>query len=160
MKRMKNVHVCTGTSCADHVDAKRVLPLSLSLSLSLSPSLPSSLPLSLPPAQSSQECHMSELNSIKSDLNLAIQNLPKWMSPHNVEKDLLHQFNKAFLLAEPYGTVLIISPWNFPVALCIQPLIGAIAAGGSPMYVHVLYYMCCMCMCICWISLGYWHVRS
>lgn len=32
---------------------------------------------------------------------------------------------------QPYGVVLIISPWNFPFILSFQPLIGAIAAGNS-----------------------------
>ncbi|HBR01173.1 MAG TPA: aldehyde dehydrogenase family protein, partial [Ruminiclostridium sp.] len=37
---------------------------------------------------------------------------------------------KSFVVAEPYGIVLIMSPWNYPFQLCMAPLIGAIAAGN------------------------------
>ena len=63
------------------------------------------------------------------DLSLAINNLDKWMAAQPVEKGLLHQFNSAYVKPEPYGMVLIMSPWNYPVMLSLQPLVGAIAAG-------------------------------
>lgn len=36
----------------------------------------------------------------------------------------------SFTVAEPYGVVLIMSPWNYPFMLCMEPLIGALAAGN------------------------------
>lgn len=74
---------------------------------------------------------MSELNEILSDISLAISNLEKWMSPEYVAKDLLNRFNTAFIQPEPYGVVLIISPWNYPLMLSLQPLVGVIAAGKN-----------------------------
>lgn len=37
---------------------------------------------------------------------------------------------KSFISPEPYGVALIVSPWNYPVQLCLNPLIGAISAGN------------------------------
>ena len=36
----------------------------------------------------------------------------------------------SFVSPEPYGVVLIMSPWNYPILLCLDPLIGAISAGN------------------------------
>ena len=79
--------------------------------------------------QPQQEVLMTELNLVTSDIDLALSNLSSWMSPDYVHKDLLNKFNSAYIVPEPYGVVLIISPWNFPLMLSLQPLVGAIAAG-------------------------------
>ena len=39
----------------------------------------------------------------------------------------------AFVRPEPKGVVLIIAPWNYPVAMCLDPLVAAIAAGNCVM---------------------------
>ena len=36
---------------------------------------------------------------------------------------------QVYTVAEPYGVALIIAPWNYPIQLCLLPLVGAIAAG-------------------------------
>lgn len=72
---------------------------------------------------------MTELNLVLSDISLAISNVEKWMAPQHVAKDLVNKFNTAFILPEPYGVVLLISPWNYPLLLTLQPLVGIIAAG-------------------------------
>lgn len=77
-----------------------------------------------------QETTMIELNPVRGDLSLALSSIHKWMSPESVEKNLLHKFNSAYVQPEPYGVVLLMSPWNYPFLLCVQPLIGAIAAGN------------------------------
>lgn len=41
------------------------------------------------------------------------------------------QLDSAFIRKDPYGVVLIIAPWNYPIHLFLVPLIGAIAAGES-----------------------------
>ena len=76
---------------------------------------------------------MTELNLILSDISLAISNVEKWMSPEYVAKDLVNRFNIVFIQPEPYGVVLIISPWNYPLMLTLQPLVGVIAAGNVSM---------------------------
>lgn len=67
-----------------------------------------------------------ELNSITN----AIKNLKRWAKPKK-EKTPFYLFpSKSFIISEPYGTVLIIGPYNYPVQLVLEPLIGAIAAGN------------------------------
>lgn len=39
--------------------------------------------------------------------------------------------SKSIIIPEPYGTVLVIAPWNYPLQLALSPLIGAIAAGNT-----------------------------
>ena len=77
---------------------------------------------------------MGEINLILTDISYALTNLQKWSSPRNAQKDLVHQFDKMYLMPEPYGTVLIIAPWNYPIGLLLEPLIGAIAAGIVQFY--------------------------
>ena len=72
---------------------------------------------------------MTELIKVLSDISLAVSNVEKWMCPEYVAKDLVNKFNTAFTQPEPYGVVLIISPWNYPLLLTLQPLVGVIAAG-------------------------------
>jgi aldehyde dehydrogenase (NAD+) len=81
--------------------------------------------------KSRQEFTMGEINLILTDISYALTNLQKWSSPRNAQKDLVHQFDKMYLMSEPYGTVLIIAPWNYPIGLLLEPLIGAIAAGNA-----------------------------
>ena len=73
---------------------------------------------------------MTELIKVLSDISLAVSNVEKWMCPEYVTKDLVNKFNTAFTQPEPYGVVLIISPWNYPLLLTLQPLVGVIAAGN------------------------------
>ncbi|XP_064398024.1 aldehyde dehydrogenase, dimeric NADP-preferring-like [Halichondria panicea] len=78
-----------------------------------------------------QETMMTEVNQITTDIDHTLSNLRTWMAPEHVEKDLLNRFNSAYLMPEPYGVVLIISPWNYPLMLSLMPLTGAIAAGNA-----------------------------
>ncbi|XP_061856592.1 aldehyde dehydrogenase family 3 member B2-like isoform X2 [Colius striatus] len=52
------------------------------------------------------------------------------MKDEHVDKSLVLQLDSAFIRKDPYGVVLIISPWNYPIHLFLVPLIGAIAAGN------------------------------
>ncbi|PGZ51135.1 aldehyde dehydrogenase [Bacillus anthracis] len=58
------------------------------------------------------------------------KNLKKWMKPEK-KKTPIHLFPaKSYIVKEPYGTVLIIGPFNYPFQALIEPLIGAIIAGN------------------------------
>ncbi len=85
---------------------------------------------------------LTEVNQITTDIDHAVASLSSWMSPDRVQKDLLNKFNAAYLLPEPYGMVLIISPWNYPLMLSLMPLTGAIAAGK------------CIVLCSCTLQLS------
>ncbi|XP_063289534.1 aldehyde dehydrogenase family 3 member B1 isoform X3 [Pelobates fuscus] len=76
------------------------------------------------------EAEISELSLIRSEINLARNSLNSWMKDEHVSKNLATYFDSAFIRKDPFGVVLIISPWNYPFQLCLIPLVGAIAAGN------------------------------
>ena len=66
-----------------------------------------------------------------SELQYVIDNLAFWSKPERTSSSLANFPSSSYIYSEPYGTVLIISPWNYPFLLSISPLIGAIAAGNT-----------------------------
>ena len=72
---------------------------------------------------------MMESSYIITDIANALKNIDNWMAPQYVQKDLLNKMNDVYILPEPFGVVLILGAWNFPVQLTLAPLVGAIAAG-------------------------------
>lgn len=82
--------------------------------------------------KSKTEAYFSEIGFCLKELNDCIKNIDKWTSIKKVKSNkLIFPISKAYIKREPLGTVLIISPWNYPVNLTISPLIGAIAAGNT-----------------------------
>lgn len=77
------------------------------------------------------ESYMTEIGMVLDDLGFAIKHLKKWMKPNKVKTPLAQFPSKSFTVSEPYGVVLIMSPWNYPFNLCIEPLIGAISGGNT-----------------------------
>ena len=77
------------------------------------------------------ESFISEFGLVISELNLAIKNLKTWSTPKRVKSSILTFPSKDYIYKEPYGTILIIAPWNYPFLLAIEPLIMAIAAGNT-----------------------------
>ena len=77
------------------------------------------------------EAYSSEVGFVLESITFTMKRLKKWIR-HENKKVPLHQFgSKGYLTYEPYGTVLIIGPFNYPFQLLIEPLIGAIAAGNT-----------------------------
>lgn len=76
------------------------------------------------------EAYVTEIGFIYSEIRYSLRKLKKWMKPKKVRSSLLQFPASSKILSEPYGVVLIISPWNYPFLLSISPLIGAIAAGN------------------------------
>ncbi|KAK2499902.1 hypothetical protein MC885_017992 [Smutsia gigantea] len=76
------------------------------------------------------ESEVSEIGIGHSEINLALRNLRSWMKDEKVAKNLAMQLDSAFIRKEPFGLVLIIAPWNYPVNLTLVPLVGALAAGN------------------------------
>ncbi|XP_010114931.1 PREDICTED: aldehyde dehydrogenase family 3 member B1-like, partial [Chlamydotis macqueenii] len=76
------------------------------------------------------ETEFSEILLCKNELHEALNNLSRWMKDEHVDKNLVTRLDSAFIRKDPYGVVLIIAPWNYPVHLLLGPLIGAIAAGN------------------------------
>ncbi|XP_056296587.1 aldehyde dehydrogenase family 3 member A2-like isoform X1 [Pseudoliparis swirei] len=72
-----------------------------------------------------------ETLGLEGEINLAIEKLAEWAAPRPVEKSLLTISDEVYIQPEPLGVVLIIGTWNYPWALTLQPLVGAIAAGNA-----------------------------
>ena len=80
--------------------------------------------------KSKEECWITENGFFLSEIGVAIKKLSSWMKPEKVGTNLLNIPSSSFIMPEPLGVVLIISPWNYPFQLLLTPLIGAIAAGN------------------------------
>ncbi len=80
--------------------------------------------------KSSFESYTSEIGFILSSISHTIKHLKKWMKPEKKKTPISLFFSKSMVIKEPYGSVYIIGPYNYPFQLLIEPLIGAIAAGN------------------------------
>ena len=74
------------------------------------------------------ESYMTEIGMVYEDLSFQEKHLPKWIKPQRVRTPLAQFHARSFVISEPYGVTLIMSPWNYPFLLTISPLIAAIAA--------------------------------
>ena len=81
--------------------------------------------------KSATEAGITEIMGIKTEASFAIKNLNKWMKTRRVGAPLTVSFTRGWIRPEPKGTVLIISPWNYPILLVLNPLIAAVAAGNT-----------------------------
>ncbi|XP_071778256.1 aldehyde dehydrogenase family 3 member A2-like [Centroberyx gerrardi] len=72
-----------------------------------------------------------ETLGLENEINLAVEKLAEWAAPRPVEKNLLTISDEVYVQPEPLGVVLIIGAWNYPWAVTLQPLVGAIAAGNA-----------------------------
>ncbi|MBD3617327.1 MAG: aldehyde dehydrogenase [Gracilimonas sp.] len=77
------------------------------------------------------ETYATELGLLHQEISFTIKNLKKWAKPRRVSRDWVNFPSSNFVFKEPYGSVLIIAPWNYPIQLTLMPLIGAVAAGNT-----------------------------
>ncbi|AMO19507.1 aldehyde dehydrogenase [Flavobacterium columnare] len=77
------------------------------------------------------ESMISETEYIINELRYTIRKIDSWVKPKRVFPSLLNFPSKDYLYSEPYGKILIISPWNYPIQLAFSPLIAAVAAGNK-----------------------------
>ncbi|WP_326909853.1 aldehyde dehydrogenase [Sedimentibacter sp. MB31-C6] len=75
------------------------------------------------------EVYMTEIGMVLEELSFHIRHLSRWMRNKRVSTSIAQFPAKSFISPEPYGVALIMSPWNYPIQLCLLPLIGAISAG-------------------------------
>ena len=76
------------------------------------------------------EAYSSEIGVVLTELNYFIKNIDCLTKPKRVKGSLLNFPSRDYIYSDPYGRVLIMSPWNYPFQLVINPLIAAIAAGN------------------------------
>lgn len=77
------------------------------------------------------EAKMIETDYVLNDIKGMLFNLNSYTKPKKVSKTLVLAFDDGYIQSEPYGVVLIIGTWNYPLMVCLSPLIGAIAAGNA-----------------------------
>ncbi|MZK54047.1 aldehyde dehydrogenase [Clostridium beijerinckii] len=76
------------------------------------------------------ESYVTEIGFIYLSIENTINNLKKWAKPKKTKTPIFLKPGKSYIVSEPYGSVLIIGPYNYPFQLVIEPLIGAISAGN------------------------------
>lgn len=77
------------------------------------------------------EAYATEIGFTLDEISHALKYLPEWMETETVKTPLVHQPGQSYLIYEPRGVSLIIAPWNYPVQLLLDPLVGALAAGNT-----------------------------
>ena len=79
--------------------------------------------------KSPEEAILTELSIVRGEVRNHLRHLGRWMRPERRPTPLKLQPSTSRILSEPLGTALIIAPWNYPVQLLLNPLVGAISAG-------------------------------
>lgn len=93
--------------------------------------------------KSYEEAYLTEISIVLGEIDNFLKNLPRWAAPSKKHTPLKLFPSRSAVLTEPLGLALIIAPWNYPVQLLLNPLVGAIAAGctavlkPSPYVPHV-----------------------
>lgn len=80
--------------------------------------------------KASFESYMTEIGIVKEEIRYTQKHLRRWAKVRRVHTPLTQFPSRSFVYPEPYGVVLIMSPWNYPFQLTIAPLVGAICAGN------------------------------
>jgi aldehyde dehydrogenase (NAD+) len=76
------------------------------------------------------EAHMTEVGLVLDETHFLVKNTSKWAKKKSRATPLSIFPASSYEIAEPYGVVLVMSPWNYPFQLSMEPLVGAIAAGN------------------------------
>lgn len=80
--------------------------------------------------KSGMESYMCEVGMTLAELSYLLAHTPAYFRPHRAATPLAQFHAASFTQAEPYGLVLVMSPWNYPFMLTLEPLLGAIACGN------------------------------
>ena len=79
--------------------------------------------------KSYQEAYLTELSIVKAEVKNHIKHLKSWAKPKRKATPIKMFPSRSRIVSKPLGNTLIISPWNYPVQLLLNPLVGAISAG-------------------------------
>ncbi|XP_039435479.1 aldehyde dehydrogenase, dimeric NADP-preferring-like isoform X6 [Culex pipiens pallens] len=77
-----------------------------------------------------QEAHVLEIDFMINDIRNTIFNLQEWVKPEKPEKTMVNIMDGVYIYKDPYGVVLVIGAWNYPLQLTLVPVAGAIASGN------------------------------
>ena len=79
--------------------------------------------------KSPKEAYLTEISIVRGEIRSHLRHLGKWMRPERRPSPLKLLPSKSRILSQPLGQALIVAPWNYPVQLLLNPLVGAISAG-------------------------------
>jgi len=79
--------------------------------------------------KSYEEAYLTELSIVKGEIRTHLRNISGWARRRRAATPLKLFPSRSHIVKEPLGNALIISPWNYPVQLLLNPLVGAISAG-------------------------------
>lgn len=79
--------------------------------------------------KSYEESFMTEIGLVFGEISDALKHLRKWAGRRRRPTPVTGLPSSSYIVREPLGCTLIVSPWNYPVQLLLNPLVGAIAAG-------------------------------
>lgn len=80
--------------------------------------------------KSAFESYETEIGIVLEEIRYTVKHLPGWAKPRRVKTPIIHFPSSSYIYTEPYGSVLIMSPWNYPFQLAMAPLVGALAGGN------------------------------
>ena len=75
------------------------------------------------------EGYLTETGLVLDELHFHLSHLDRWLRPRRCKTPLSQMPGRSFVFSRPKGCVLIVSPWNYPLQLSLEPLAGAISAG-------------------------------
>ena len=79
--------------------------------------------------KSFQEAYLTEIGLVKAEIRESLKHVCRWSRRKRIHTPLTLFPSSSFVVKEPLGCALIVSPWNYPVQLLLNPLVGAISAG-------------------------------
>lgn len=79
--------------------------------------------------KSYEEAYLTEISIVLGEIDNFLKHLKRWTAPSKRPTPLKLKPAKSAIITEPLGVSLIMAPWNYPVQLLLNPLVGAIAAG-------------------------------
>ncbi len=80
--------------------------------------------------KSESEAFITEIGMVYHELSLHIKKLKSWARPTKVATPIIAFPSKSYIHKQPYGRILVISPFNYPFSLAIMPLLAAVSAGN------------------------------
>ncbi|GAB4074090.1 aldehyde dehydrogenase [Barrientosiimonas marina] len=81
--------------------------------------------------KSAVEAYTSELAVVLNEIDYVLAHLKRWLKPDRSYHVKLGFIEKIESVRQPYGTVLVLSPWNYPLQLALMPVVSALAAGNA-----------------------------
>ena len=79
--------------------------------------------------KSYEEAYLTELSIVLGEIKNHIKHVSSWSKKRYIKTPLKLFPSSTYQVQEPLGNSLIIAPWNYPVQLLLNPLVGAISAG-------------------------------